>query len=211
MKNLINLLCILGLSLAAAGCGPTVEEYSDALRGTWTTPIEDSEDGVIEQGIVSLTFSPIPEGSEISKIKVFYRGHLDGSSSYGYTADFTVAVNGTYSIVDPESEYPLDMRWNVNSLEVNVSNITLSNVVNDFHASLEEITSAAFGINGGTRSAIKKELTKQIKSLCRQRLIDRNNETGYYGLDFEEDSFFLILTDGSYQFTRSKGTVNESD
>lgn len=145
--------------------------------------MEDSEDGTIERGNVFITFAPIPEGSESSRVTVFYSGHLDATSSYCYSADCTVSVKGTYTINATEEEYPLDLRWDINSLDVNLSNVKMSDVVQDFKASLEEIVAEAyFGNSGGSRSAIKKELTKQVKSYCRQQLIERNNDHGWYGL-----------------------------
>ncbi len=167
----------------STSCGPTVQDYSDGLQGTWTAPLEDSEDGTIERGNVFITFAPIPEGSESSRVTVFYSGHLDATSTYGYSADCTVSVKGTYSIDDTDEKFPLDLRWDINSLDVNVSNVKISDVVQDFQASLEEIVASAyFGISGGSRSSIKKELTKQMKSYCRQQLIERNNDHGWYGL-----------------------------
>lgn len=209
MKTCFSLLIAFLLAIVAAGCGPTVRDYSDALQGSWTTPIEDfSDDGTIERGTVVLTFAPIPEGSESSHLSVSYRGHVDASSSYGYTFDLTVSVKGTYTIDDTEDEYPLDMRWDVSSLKVEVSDVKMSDFTQDFQASLEELTAEFLGVRGGSRLAVKNQLTKNMKSLCRQALIEKNNDKGCYGLELDGDSFFLILADGSYKFTRSTQKEN---
>lgn len=202
MTKYLGLLSGLIASLILSACSPSVQEYSDALSGTWESPLEDSEEGYIERGTIQLDFSPIPEGKNTGKVTASYSCHIDGELAQTISADATVTLSGTYIIDEDEYDYPLDFRWDVNSLNVTIDKLTIEDIVGDFQASMEELVGSAYGLGGGSRQAIRNALLKQLESSCRSEVIERNSDPGGYGVEVDGNTLRLILADDAYLFTR---------
>lgn len=202
MRKYLGLFSGLIASIILTACSPSVQEYSDALSGTWECPLEDSEEGYIERGTILLDFSPIPEGENTGKVSARYSCHLDGELAQTFSAYATITLSGTYIIDEDEYDYPLDFRWEINSLNVTIDNITIEDIVGDFHASMEELVGSSLGLGGGSRQAMRNALLKQLESSCRSEIIDRNSDPGGYGVEVDGNTLRLILADGAYLFTR---------
>lgn len=205
MKTFYYFFVATVMALAMTSCGPTVQDYSDALSGTWQTPYEDMEDGFIESGTIYLTFAPIPEGETSSSVTARYTAHLDGQLNGTFSANCVVNLSGTYTI-DADEEYPLDMRWDINSLDVEIDNIKMTDVASEFGSLMEDFAGAALGLSGkSSKKTLKRNLQKALESHCREEIIAKNDDIGSYGVEFDDDNkLYLIFTDSSIQFTRSK-------
>lgn len=207
MKRLFTILTAITMLLALSSCGPTVQDYSENLKGIWQRDVEEEEDGFVERGTLYLSFDSIEPGNDRGGVSAMYTGRLDGSDNSTFSADFFIEVFGIYTIDPEDAERPLQMEWDTNSLTVNIENVKIEDFQADFQSMMNDIASTLFFGSGDTKAAIAAELKKNIARECRNELRARNDDPGWYELSFgdsEGPDYIIISGTGfSYRFDYS--------
>lgn len=215
MKRHFTILTAITMLLAFSSCGPTVQDYSENLRGTWQRDVEKVEDGFVEQGTLYLSFDSIEPGYDRGGVSTIYTGRLDGSDNSSFSADFFIEVFGIYTIDPEDKEYPLQMEWDINSLTVNIENVKIEDIQTDLQSMMNDVVSTLLFGSGDTKASIAAELKKNIARECRNELRSRNDDPGWYGLTFSEsDEPDYIIISGSnfnyrFDYSHSSNLVTE--
>jgi len=200
MRRFFTFLTAITMLLAFSSCGPTVQDYSENLKGIWQRDVEEAEDGFVERGTLYLSFDSIEPGDDRGGVSAMYTGRLDGSDNCTFSADFFIEVFGIYTIAPEDAEYPLQMEWDTSTLPVNIENVKIEDFQADFQSMLNDMASTLFFGCGDTKAAIAAELKKNIALECRNELRARNDDPGWYGLTFGDGHDYIIISGGNFNY-----------
>lgn len=194
-SGFISLMAALLLSLTSTSCGPSVQDYSKRLTGTWERYEEDPSDGTLDRATTYLTFGEIDRGDDSGQVSAFCSGRFEDPSRDGFSFDYNIEVFGIYTIDPDNEEYPLNMVWEVDGLNepvVNVENFKWNDIVKSIQSEIDNIGAAFTGallgmadmVSPTSEKAMAAKMRDNLAIECRKQLRARNDDPGAYGLTF---------------------------